>query len=256
LSATVVIPARLGSTRLPGKALAEIAGRPMVVRVWEQASRSHGVDEVLVATDDEAIFRVVEQAGGRAVMTRADHLSGTDRIAEVAAGLDSEIIVNLQGDLPLLDPGWVEAAIAALEEAPVPGGQRAVVSTLATALEPGDESRPQVVKVVCDLAGHALYFSRQPIPAGDAACLKHIGLYAYRREFLLKFAQLRPTPLELSEKLEQLRVLEHGEKIRVAVVESLAPMVEVDTQEDLDRIRALLSGSDAAGGSLPSQDEG
>ncbi|MFP6664905.1 MAG: 3-deoxy-manno-octulosonate cytidylyltransferase [Deltaproteobacteria bacterium] len=256
MSATIVIPARLGSTRLPGKALADIAGLPMVVRVWQQASRSRGVDEVLVATDDETIFRVVEQAGGRAVMTRADHPSGTDRIAEVAAGLDSEIIVNVQGDLPLLDPSWVEAAIAALEEAPAGGGQRAVMSTLATTLDAGDESRPQVVKVVCDQAGHALYFSRQPIPAGEGACLKHIGLYAYRRSFLLQFAKLRPTPLELSEKLEQLRVLEHGEKIRVAMVESVAPMVEVDTQEDLDRIRALLCEGDAASGSLPSRDEG
>jgi 3-deoxy-manno-octulosonate cytidylyltransferase (CMP-KDO synthetase) len=249
LSATVVIPARLGSTRLPGKVLADIGGRPMVVRVWEQASRSRGVDEVLVATDDESIFQAVEKAGGRAVMTRGDHPSGTDRIAEVAAGLDSEVIVNVQGDLPLLDPGWVEMAIRALEEAPLCGGQRAVMSTLATSLGAGEEDRPQVVKVVCDQAGHALYFSRKAIPAGDAACLKHIGLYAYRRDFLLKFAQLRPTPLERSEKLEQLRVLEYGEKIRVVMVELVAPMVEVDTQEDLDRIRALVEAGDAAGGS-------
>lgn len=248
MSATVVIPARLGSTRLPAKALADIAGKPMVVRVWEQASGSRGVDEVLVATDDETIRDAVERAGGKAVMTRADHASGTDRIAEVAASLGTEIVVNVQGDLPLLDPGWVEAAVDCLRNAPAKGGRAAVMSTLATSLGAGDEERSQVVKVVCDRDGHALYFSRHAIPWGEAACLKHIGLYAYQREFLPRFAAMEPTPLERSEKLEQLRVLEHGEKIRVAVVESAEAMVEVDTQEDLDRIRALVAAGAAAEG--------
>ena len=248
MSATVVIPARLGSTRLPGKALADIAGKPMVVHVWEQAARSRGVDEVLVATDDDAIRDAVERAGGKAVITRADHPSGTDRIAEVAASLRTDIVVNVQGDLPLLDPGWVDAAVTSLQTAPGTGGRTAVMSTLATALGPGDAERSQVVKVVCDTAGHALYFSRHAIPWGEAACLKHIGLYAYRRDFLGRFAGLAPTPLERSEKLEQLRVLEHGERIRVAVVESSPAMVEVDTQEDLDRIRALVAAGAAQAG--------
>lgn len=247
LSATVIIPARLGSTRLPRKALADIGGRPMVVRVWEQASRSHGVAEVLVATDDEEIRQAVTAAGGRAVMTRADHPSGTDRIAEVAAGLSTETVVNVQGDLPLLDPTWIAAALRALDEdLPITGGRAPVVSTLATSLSSGDEQRSQVVKVVCDRFGQALYFSRQPIPSGEALCLKHIGLYAYRREFLLELARLPPTPLEISEKLEQLRVLEHGEKIRVARVETHGPLVEVDTQEDLDRVRTIVSGTEKA----------
>lgn len=243
LSATVIIPARLGSTRLPCKALAEIVGIPMVVRVWQQATKSRGVGEVLVATDDERIRDVVTRAGGRAVMTDPTHASGTDRVAEVAATLQSEVIVNVQGDLPLLDPSWVEAALAALAEPAIGNESPAVMSTLATAMAAGDEERSQVVKVVCDRNGHALYFSRQAIPFGTAACHKHIGLYAYRREFLRKFATLAPTPLERSEKLEQLRVLEHGQKIRVAIVDSTEAMVEVDTQDDLDRVRALLGSS-------------
>jgi 3-deoxy-manno-octulosonate cytidylyltransferase (CMP-KDO synthetase) len=243
LSATVIIPARLGSTRLPRKALAEIAGIPMVVRVWQQATKSRGVGEVLVATDDEQICAVVTQAGGRAVLTNPAHVSGTDRVAEVAATLNSDVIVNVQGDLPLLDPAWVEAALAALDQADGGADAPAVMSTLATEMTPGDEERQQVVKVVCDQRGNALYFSRQAIPFGEVACRKHIGLYAYRHEFLQEFASLAPTPLEQSEKLEQLRALEHGRKIRVAIVDSVESMVEVDTQEDLDRVRALLGSS-------------
>ena len=215
----------------------------MVVRVWQQATKSRGVGEVVVATDDEQIREVVTQAGGRAVMTDPDHASGTDRVAEVAATLNSEVIVNVQGDLPLLDPTWVEAALGALEPQDAGAGEPAVMSTLATSLQSGDEQRTQVVKVVCDRHGHALYFSRHPIPHGAAACRKHIGLYAYRREFLQEFAALAPTPLEQSEKLEQLRALEHGRKIRVAIVDSVESMVEVDTQDDLDRVRALLGSS-------------
>ena len=243
LSATVIIPARLGSTRLPRKALAEIVGIPMVVRVWQQAIKSRGVGEVIVATDDEEIRGVVAQAGGRAVLTNPAHTSGTDRVAEVAATLRSDVIVNVQGDLPLLDPSWVEAALDALEQGGRSDTAPAVMSTLATSMAAGDEERPQVVKVVSDCEGNALYFSRQPIPSGEVACRKHIGLYAYRREFLQEFASLAPTPLEQSEKLEQLRVLEHGRKIRVAIVDSVESMVEVDTQEDLDRVRILLGSS-------------
>ena len=241
MSATVIIPARLGSTRLPRKALAEIAGVPMVVRVWQQATKSRGVGEVIVATDDQEIADVVTHAGGRAQMTSPEHASGTDRVAEVASALDSEVIVNVQGDLPLLDPSWVEAALGALDTRS--GAESAVMSTLATTMQPGDEDRPQVVKVVCDRHGNALYFSRHAIPYGAATCRKHIGLYAYRREFLQEFADLAPTPLEQSEKLEQLRALEHGKKIQVAMVDSVESMVEVDTKDDLDRVRALLGSS-------------
>ena len=243
MSATVIIPARLGSTRLPRKALAEIAGVPMVVRVWQQATKSRGVGEVIVATDDQEIADVVAHAGGRALMTSPEHSSGTDRVAEVASALDSEVIVNVQGDLPLLDPSWVEAALGALDTRNGGGAEAPVMSTLATTMQPGDEDRPQVVKVVCDRDGNALYFSRHAIPYGAASCRKHIGLYAYQREFLQEFAELAPTPLEQSEKLEQLRALEHGKKIRVAMVDSVESMVEVDTKDDLDRVRALLGSS-------------
>jgi len=228
---------------LPRKALAEIAGVPMVVRVWQQATKSRGVGEVLVATDDQEIADVVTHAGGRALMTSPEHASGTDRVAEVASGLDSEVIVNVQGDLPLLDPSWVEAALEALDTRSGGGAESPVMSTLATTMQPGDEDRSQVVKVVCDRHGNALYFSRHAIPYGAATCRKHIGLYAYTREFLREFAGLAPTPLEQSEKLEQLRALEHGKKIRVAMVDSVESMVEVDTKDDLDRVRALLGSS-------------
>ncbi len=240
MSVVVIIPARFGSTRLPGKALAEIGGVPMVVHVWRRARAARGVDRVLVATDDERIRRAVEGAGGEAVMTRPDHPSGTDRIAEVSRGLDAEIVVNVQGDLPLLDPAYVEAAVAPLGEA----GGRVEMATLATALRPGEAEREQVVKVVCDRRGEALYFSRAPIPWPGGGGLRHIGLYAYRRRLLLELAELEPTPLERSERLEQLRALEHGHAIRVERVRADDSMIEVDTPEDLERVRAIA----AAGG--------
>lgn len=252
MSVVVIIPARYASTRLPGKALADINGKPMIVHVLRRAELARGVDRVLVATDDERIAVAVEREGGEALMTSPQHASGTDRIAEVAAGLTSDIIVNVQGDLPMLEPGYVEAAIAALEPAPPSGeGSPPVpsMSTLATPLAPGEGERTQVVKVVRDRFGDALYFSRSPIPwgvkpedavAGEApVALRHIGLYAYRRPFLLGLAKLAPTPLERAERLEQLRVLEHGQAIRVALVDASPAMVEVDTPEDLERVRAL-----------------
>jgi len=211
----------------------------MVVRVWQQATKSRGVGEVVVATDDEQIREVVTQAGGRAVMTDPDHASGTDRVAEVAATLDSEVIVNVQGDLPLLDPTWVEAALGALEPEDEGAGEPAVMSTLATSLQSGDEERTQVVKVVCDRHGHALYFSRHPIPHGAAACRKHIGLYAYRRAALERFVSLPPGVLEQREKLEQLRALEAGMRIDLALVDTVP--LGVDTPADLARARAVLA---------------
>lgn len=253
MSVVVIIPARYASTRLPGKALADINGKPMIVHVLRRAELARGVDRVLIATDDERIAVAVEREGGEALMTSPHHASGTDRIAEVASSLTCDVIVNVQGDLPMLEPGYVEAAIAALEPAQDGSGEASPpvpsMSTLATPLAPGEAERTQVVKVVRDRFGDALYFSRSPIPwgvkpedavAGEApVALRHIGLYAYRRPFLLGLAKLSPTPLERAERLEQLRVLEHGQSIRVALVDASPAMVEVDTPEDLERVRAL-----------------
>ena len=257
MSVVVIIPARYASTRLPGKALAEINGKPMIVHVMRRAELARGVDRVLIATDDERIAVAVEREGGEALMTSPHHTSGTDRIAEVASNLTTDIIVNVQGDLPMLEPGFIEAAIAALEPTAEQAGEASPptpsMSTLATPLGAGEAERTQVVKVVCDRFGDALYFSRSPIPWGSspavndgssadaAVALRHIGLYAYRRPFLLGLAKLAPTPLERAERLEQLRVLEHGQSIRVAVVEASPAMIEVDTPEDLERVRALFA---------------
>lgn len=236
-----IIPARFESTRLPGKPLADLHGRPMIQRVYERAARVEGVDRVLVATDDERIRAAVESFGGEVAMTNPAHTTGTDRIAEAAAALDVDIVVNVQGDLPLLDPGVVAAALRPLAE-----DDGLPMATIKTAIHTREElENPNVVKVVTDRDGYALYFSRSPLPfwrdgqpAGPLAH-KHIGLYVYRRDFLLSFARLTPTPLEQAEKLEQLRALEWGFRIRV--VEVGAASVEVDTAEDLERARALVA---------------
>ena len=254
MSVVVIIPARFGSTRLPGKALADIGGRPMVVRVAERAALATGVDRVLVATDDPRISAAVTAAGAEAVMTADHHVSGTDRIAEVAAGLDTDVVVNVQGDLPFLETGYVEAAVRGLETARAQTG--AVMATLATALRPQESERPQVVKVVRDRRGDALYFSRSRIPAGTADGLRHIGLYAYQRDFLLDLAKMDPSPLEQAEKLEQLRVLENGYRIRVEVVEASESMIEVDTPQDLERARQWAARLGDAGGADGERDAG
>ena len=237
-----IIPARYESTRLPGKPLADINGQPMIQRVYERALRAEGVDRVLVATDDRRIETAVKQFGGDVVMTSAAHCTGTDRLAEVVANLDAEIVVNVQGDLPCLDPAMVATAVAPLRnDAGLP------MATVKTAIRNEEDVRnPNVVKVVTDRDGFALYFSRSPLPywrdaagASDVG-YKHIGLYAYRRDFLLTFAGLAPTPLERAEKLEQLRALEWGFRIKVA--ETRAVGVEVDTPHDLERARALAAG--------------
>jgi 3-deoxy-manno-octulosonate cytidylyltransferase (CMP-KDO synthetase) len=237
-----IIPARYESTRLPGKPLADIHGQPMIQRVYERATRADGVDRVLVATDDARIRAAVEHFGGEVVMTSSAHSTGTDRIAEVAATLDAEVIVNVQGDLPLLDPAVVAAAVA-----PLRADTGLPMATIKTALRSDEELRnPNVVKVVTDRDGFALYFSRSPLPywrdgvRGAVLAHKHIGLYAYRRDFLLTFARLAPTPLEQAEQLEQLRALEWG--FRIKVVEVATASVEVDTAQDLERARELFAG--------------
>jgi len=218
-----------------------IAGHPMIEHVYRRASEARLVSSVVVATDDPRIADAVDAFGGTAVMTRADHPCGTDRLAEVAAHLTCDIVVNVQGDEPLLDPAAVDAAIApCLDDASV------VISTLRTPLADCDASNPNVVKVVVDLQGDALYFTRAMVPwvrpgHPPAQAWRHLGLYVYRRETLLQLARLRPTPLEQAEGLEQLRALEHG--IRIRTVETSASAPSVDTADDLALVRELLTRS-------------
>jgi 3-deoxy-manno-octulosonate cytidylyltransferase (CMP-KDO synthetase) len=237
----VVIPARYGSTRLPGKPLVSLAGQPMIRRVYERAKSAQNVDRVIVATDDERIVKAVETFGGEARMTRSDHRTGTERVAEVAAHVEGEIFVNVQGDEPLLDPVAVETAVRALLEEP-----QAPISTVATPIRtPGDIMDPNAVKVVLDFDDNALYFSRAPIPwVRDTASkiqvrhLKHLGLYVFQRDALLEYPTLPQGELEKIEQLEQLRWLENGWKIRVAEVQHDA--VSVDVPEDVARVEKLL----------------
>jgi 3-deoxy-manno-octulosonate cytidylyltransferase (CMP-KDO synthetase) len=237
----VVIPARYGSTRLPGKPLVSLAGKPMIQRVYERARMARRVDRVIVATDDERIVKAVEKFGGEARMTRTDHRTGTERVAEVAAHVEGGVFVNVQGDEPLLDPVAVDTAVAALLEEPA-----ASISTVATPIKtPADIMDPNVVKTVLDFDGNALYFSRGPIPwVRDTASkvqvrhLKHLGLYVFQRDALLEFPTLPQGDLERIEQLEQLRWMENGWKIRVAEVEHDA--VSVDVPEDVARVEKLL----------------
>jgi 3-deoxy-manno-octulosonate cytidylyltransferase (CMP-KDO synthetase) len=234
----VIIPARWGAQRFPGKALADLAGRPLVAHVVERARQVRGVDVVAVATDDERIARAAERAGAQAILT-GPAATGTDRVAEAARklGPGAEVIVNLQGDEPLIEPEAVETLLAAMA-----GG--AEMGTLARPLDAGEEERTQVVKVVTDLAGNALYFSRAPIPhrrAGGRSPLAraHVGIYAFTAAFLQRFAALAPGRLEQEESLEQLRALEHGHRIRVA--DTTYRGFGIDTPEDLERARSILA---------------
>jgi 3-deoxy-manno-octulosonate cytidylyltransferase (CMP-KDO synthetase) len=234
VSVLAVVPARMGSTRFPGKPLALLAGRPLVEHAWAAVSRAPSVSRVLVATDSEAIAAAARAFGAEAVMTRSDHPSGTDRVAEAAAraGGGYDVVVNVQGDEPLLDPEAVEAVLAAL------AGPGVRVATLASPeSDRAALADRNVVKVVCDQSGDALLFSRAPIgepmggtPAGWSF-LRHVGVYAFRREALLEFAAWPPGALESAERLEPLRLLEHGRKIRVAVVRAQGR--GVDTPSDL-----------------------
>jgi 3-deoxy-manno-octulosonate cytidylyltransferase (CMP-KDO synthetase) len=240
-----VIPARYASTRFPGKALALLAGKPMIVHVLERVRLCGLVSRVLVATDDARIFDVVNEAGGEAVMTRSIHSSGTERLGEVAHTEIAPFYVNVQGDEPLIEPAAVDAAVEALLD---DTAARSSVSTLAVPLHDfADIQDPNIVKVVTDFDGHALYFSRSPIPHTRTPAeamgpvpthYKHLGVYVYRREVLLAFPGLRPGRLERLEKLEQLRLLEHGYRIRVVVTSHDA--VSVDVPADLARVEALL----------------
>lgn len=236
----VVIPARYGATRLPGKPLAEIDGRPMIWYVWDKARRAETPSRVVVATDDARIAAAVRGFGGEAVMTSPDCASGTDRVAEAARGMDEEVIVNLQGDEPMMHPSVIDAVAAPL--AADPG---ILMSTAALPQDdPEEYGRPSVVKVVVDGRGDALYFSRSPIPhyrdAGTGRYRKHLGIYGYRREFLFRVAALSPSRLEEAERLEQLRVLENGYRIRV--VDVAHDSVGVDTPEDLKAVEGRLCG--------------
>ena len=240
-----IIPARYGSTRLPAKALAQVAGQPLVQHVYEQAKQARMLNEVLVATDDMRIHDAVTRFGGKAVMTSSTHQSGTDRIAEVARQLDAQVILNIQGDEPLIHPEPIDAvAEFLLAHHAVP---MATVMTKLT--RPDDMANPNVVKVVVDADGYALYFSRAPIPfvrqQPAPAMWKHLGLYGYQRHFLLQFPSLSRTPLEQAEGLEQLRALEHGYRIRV--LETTHDSIGVDTAEDVKRVETLLKGHEVRG---------
>ena len=233
-----VIPARYASTRLPGKPLKDVAGKPMICRVYDRASQAKTLSGVVVATDDERILRAVEDHGGRAMMTAKDHPTGTDRLAEVAeAYTDVDLIINVQGDEPLIEPSLIDELGRAFD-----GDAELQMATVMTPMEDeAEQKNPNNVKVVTDKNGCALYFSRSllPYPRNDAGTpvYKHIGIYAYRRDFLLAYAKMAPTPLERTESLEQLRALENGYKIKC--IRTNARFVGVDTPEDLAKVNEI-----------------
>ncbi|RLC45917.1 MAG: 3-deoxy-manno-octulosonate cytidylyltransferase [Candidatus Coatesbacteria bacterium] len=250
----VVIPARYSSTRFPGKVLTEILGKPMIMWVYERAGLISLADEVIVATDDLRIFNAVKDFGGRALMTSGSHQSGSDRIAEAALSLDCDIVVNVQGDEPLLDPEAVDLCIQELLQDP---GQETI--TLRAPIRDVEELfDPNTVKLVCSADDYVLYFSRSPVPcvaeladafkkrslskrrfrSSDITFYKHVGVYAYRKQFLIRFSQMAQTPLERAERLEQLRILENGYPIKALLTESI--MKNVDVPEDVPAVEKLL----------------
>jgi 3-deoxy-manno-octulosonate cytidylyltransferase (CMP-KDO synthetase) len=239
-----VIPARYASSRFPGKVLSLISGKSMLQHVWERASLARYLTGTVIATDDESVFQEARRFGAAVRMTRADHPSGTDRVAEVASAETAEIIVNIQGDEPLIDPAAIDAAVLPLADDP-----GLVMGTLKKKIEdPREVTDPNVVKVVTDRAGNAIYFSRSTIPyvrdrqeAAATVHYKHIGLYVYRRDFLLAYPDLPAGPLERAERLEQLRALENGFSIRV--METEYESLGVDTPEDLERVNRLFQAS-------------
>lgn len=239
-----IIPARYSSTRFPGKPLADLAGKPMIQHVYERTCQASLVNRVIVATDDTRIADAIHKIGGEAIMTSTAHETGTDRLAEVAHGLEADIIVNVQGDEPLIDPTMIDQAIE-----PFLNNPALKMSTLKSRINClHDFLSPNVVKVVTDSIGNALYFSRSPLPffrdkwqdlkddafaSGRLLCFKHVGLYVFQRDFLLEYAAMPQTFLEISEKLEQLRALENG--IRIKVVETTFESIGVDTPDDLHK---------------------
>jgi 3-deoxy-manno-octulosonate cytidylyltransferase (CMP-KDO synthetase) len=254
LTAVGVIPARYGSSRLPGKPLVELQGKPLLYHVYHRSSQAKTLDEVWIATDDQRILEAAKGFGANVIMTSGDHRSGTDRIAEAVAEISAQFVVNIQGDEPLMDPFAIDDAVRLLQE-----DAEAEMSTLKTPIhELEDLWNPNVVKVVTDERGYAMYFSRTPIPyprlkemPGNSLpevlqkhprqlkyFFRHIGLYAYRREFLMRYTKWEPSPLEVLEDLEQLRAMEHGAKIKVGTTPA-APM-GIDTPEDLERIRRMV----------------
>ncbi len=244
MTAVGIIPARWRASRFPGKPLASIAGMPMIRRVYEGACGASRLRSVYVATDDQRIVDACAEFGAEAVMTSPSHPTGTDRLAEAARELSDDIVVNIQGDEPLIEGFVIDAAVAALEEAP-----EAPMSTVVHAAEPADLDDPNRVKVVFDQQGYALYFSRSRIPAlrdrdYPPRYWQHVGLYAYRREFLMRYVDLTPTEAERAEALEQLRALEHGHRIRIAVIDGWRS-TPVDTPEDVGRVEAQLESREA-----------
>ena len=254
MKVVAIIPARWHSTRLKGKVLADINGKPMIQHVWERVSRAHSVDEVIVATDKERVIKVVESFGGKAVFTSPEQPSGTDRLAEIANGIDADVFINIQADEPMVHPLMVDELAQVFEY------EKGVqMATLIKRIHHKDDiTDPNVVKVVVDRKGYALYFSRSPIPyirdkeenietlsdptiSPDisARYFKHIGLYSYTKDFLFTYTNLPKSMLEVDEKLEQLRVLEHG--YRIKTIETRYDTIGVDTQEDLEKVRQVLA---------------
>jgi 3-deoxy-manno-octulosonate cytidylyltransferase (CMP-KDO synthetase) len=233
---TAIIPARYASTRFPGKPLALLKGEPIIIRVVKTALSCRTIDRAIVATDDNRIYDAVKAAGFEVKMTSENHPSGTDRIAEVAAGIDDEIVVNIQGDEPMIDTVSVDLAVEALVDDPSLN-----VSTLCVPISEEEAGDPNAVKVVTDNNGFALYFSRAPIPfdrdGQGTAMKKHLGFYVYRRKFLLEYAELEPTELEKVEKLEQLRIIQNGFKIKVLTAGR--DSIGIDTPEDLEKAEGL-----------------
>ena len=236
-----IIPARYGSTRLEAKALADIAGKPMIQHIYERAKAASIIDDVIVATDDERIKNIVEKFGGKAVFTAKEHSSGTERVAEAVFDLDVKIVINIQGDEPLIHTAMInDVAYALLENSDL------VMATLKREINnPLEFNNPNVVKVVTDKNGFALYFSRSPLPnitrdkqAIALKLYKHIGIYAYTKDFLLTFKGLKPSRLEQAESLEQLRALEHG--YRIKVIETKHDSIGVDTAEDLEKVKKIM----------------
>ncbi|HEX5412516.1 MAG TPA: 3-deoxy-manno-octulosonate cytidylyltransferase [Terriglobia bacterium] len=238
-----VIPARYMSSRLEGKPLMDILGKPMIQHVFERAQSSQ-LSEVIVATDDERIRKSVRGFGGKVIMTSARHKTGTDRVAEAVANLDVEVVVNIQGDEPMVDPGLINECLSPFESNP----HVQMATVMQRLSEESTYTDPAVVKVVRDLSGRALYFSRSLIPfpramTNDFAVFEHIGIYAYTKQCLLKLSRLAPTTLEEVEELEQLRALEHGIPIQVVETQRHFESISVDTAADLERVRKIMAGS-------------